>query len=185
MGFKWRKWNRAIHRDLGYFFFGMTIIYALSGIALNHIRDWNPNYIITTREFTVHVPADSSRFSQDFILGMLEQQGEGGRYKKHYFPSEDQLKVFIEGGNVTIDLATGDGLIEKIRRRPIFHQFNYLHYNPGKWWTTWSDIFAIALMVIAVSGLLILKGRTGITRRGGWLTLAGMLLPLLFLLLFY
>jgi len=43
---KLRKWNRIIHRDLGYIFFGMSIIYGLSGIALNHIGDWNPDYII-------------------------------------------------------------------------------------------------------------------------------------------
>ncbi len=32
----WRKWNRWIHRELGFLFFGMTIIYGISGIALNH-----------------------------------------------------------------------------------------------------------------------------------------------------
>ncbi len=49
MAFKWRKWNRAIHRDFGYLFFGMTIIYALSGIAINHLDDWNPNYKVVTQ----------------------------------------------------------------------------------------------------------------------------------------
>ena len=38
MALKWRKWNRAVHRDFGYLFLGMTIIYALSGIALNHMK---------------------------------------------------------------------------------------------------------------------------------------------------
>ncbi len=50
MAIKWRKWNKAVHRDFGYFFFGMVIIYSLSGIAINHIKDWNPNYVIITED---------------------------------------------------------------------------------------------------------------------------------------
>src|SRR5205085_7811502 len=36
-----RKWLRAIHRDVGYIAVGLTFIYALSGIAVNHITDWS------------------------------------------------------------------------------------------------------------------------------------------------
>ncbi len=56
MAFKWRKWNRAVHRDFGYFFFGMVIIYALSGIAINHLDDWNPNYVVITEDITIDPP---------------------------------------------------------------------------------------------------------------------------------
>ena len=38
---KWRKWNKIIHRDLGYLCFGLTIIYVISGVAVNHIATWN------------------------------------------------------------------------------------------------------------------------------------------------
>jgi hypothetical protein len=38
----WRKWFRIIHRDFGYLFFGVTLVYAVSGIAINHLDDWNP-----------------------------------------------------------------------------------------------------------------------------------------------
>src|SRR5258706_11154262 len=41
---RWRAWLRAIHRDLGYLAVGFTVIYALSGIAMNHIDDWDPNF---------------------------------------------------------------------------------------------------------------------------------------------
>ena len=47
---KWRKWNNIIHRDLGYLCVGLTIIYAVSGVAVNHVQDWNPNYIIEKQE---------------------------------------------------------------------------------------------------------------------------------------
>ena len=35
---KWRKWNIIIHRDLGYLCFGLTILYVISGVAVNHIQ---------------------------------------------------------------------------------------------------------------------------------------------------
>lgn len=183
MAFKWRKWNRAIHRDLGYLFFALTVIYALSGIAVNHINDWNPNYIITHRQHSLEIPAGT--IDKDKVLAMLATIGERDSYKKFYFPNERQLKVFIEGGSLVVDLETGNGVIEKIRRRPVFHLVNYLHYNPGKWWTAVADIYAVGLFLIAVSGLFIMKGSKGITRRGAWLTLAGIIVPLLFILFFY
>ena len=31
-----RKWSRLIHRDLSFFFAGMVLIYAISGIVMNH-----------------------------------------------------------------------------------------------------------------------------------------------------
>jgi hypothetical protein len=37
----------VIHRDLGYVCVGLTLVYAVSGVAVNHVRDWNPNYRIT------------------------------------------------------------------------------------------------------------------------------------------
>ena len=36
-----RPWLRAIHRDVGYIAVGLTFIYALSGLAVNHLTDWS------------------------------------------------------------------------------------------------------------------------------------------------
>ena len=120
MKFKWRKWNRATHRDLGYLFVAMTIIYSLSGIAINHLNDWNPNYVITVEDIQVQIPSDKSKIDKKEVINILSQIGEEDNYKKHYFPGNSQLKVFIDGGNTIIDLATGEGIIEKIKRRPLF-----------------------------------------------------------------
>jgi len=185
MKIKWRKWNRAIHRDLGYFFFALTVIYALSGIAVNHINDWNPNYIITNKNISVHIPAYSDQIDKNVVLDILNQIDEKKKYKKHYFPGERQLKIFIDGGNVIIDLDSGDGIIEKIKRRPIFHAVNFLHYNPGKWWTLFSDIYCGALIILAISGLFILRGKNGITRRGAIITIIGIIFPVIYLIFFY
>lgn len=179
-----RKINRIIHRDFGYFFFGMTFIYALSGIGLNHIEDWNPSYIIQTKEVKLNKAIAKETVSKDFVINVLTQYDEGNSYKKHYFPTENTLKAFIKNGSMTLNLADGSGIIEKVKKRPIFNQINILHYNnPGRLYTWFSDIFAGALIIIAISGLFILKGKNSIKGRGAWLTIAGILIPLVFIFL--
>ena len=42
-----RKWSRGIHRDLSFLFSGVIIIYAISGICLNHKADFNSDYSVT------------------------------------------------------------------------------------------------------------------------------------------
>jgi hypothetical protein len=181
---KWRKYNRAIHRDLGYFFFAMSVIYGLSGIAVNHIGEWNPNYIVSNKLVDFGGRVDRN-ISKDEVISMLKKYDEEDNYKKHFFPNNNLLKVFLDGGSMLVNVNTGQGEIEKISRRPIFHAVNYLHYNPKKWWTWFSDAYAIALVLLAVTGLFILKGKNGITRRGAWLTIAGIVVPVIFLILYY
>jgi hypothetical protein len=72
---------------------------------------------------------------------------------------------------------------ESVRRRPVFHQLNMLHLNPTKWWRIFSDLFAGALILIALTGLLIPRGRNGLGGRGKWLVAAGLSVPLAALLL--
>ncbi|OFX85689.1 MAG: hypothetical protein A2W99_06080 [Bacteroidetes bacterium GWF2_33_16] len=183
---KIRKLNRDLHRDLGYIFFAMTVIYGLSGIALNHIDDWNPNYVIKNKEISATISSfDFQDLSRDNAIALLKNIAPEEKYKNHYFPKEGVIKIFIKDGNIELDTQTGKGFIETSKRRPVFHQVNYLHYNPRKWWTITSDIFAGSLILLAITGLFILKGKNGITGRGAWLTSIGIIVPLLFLLLYY
>lgn len=183
MSFKWRKWNRIIHRDFGYFFFGMIIIYAFSGIAINHINDWNPNYIVITKE--IQTQPVTYKPEKDEIKEILQNYNEENNYKSHYFPEDGMVKVFLKNGTAWIDLTSGNGLIEKTKRRSFFREVNYLHYNPIVYWTWFSDIFAGSLIIIAISGLFIVRGPNGITKRGLWLTLAGISVPVIFLIIYF
>ncbi len=176
----WRKLNRILHRDIGYFFFGVTIIYALSGIALNHLNDWDPNYIITHKE--VQVSPMENKLGKEKVLDLLEKLGVEEAYKKHYYPNPHMLKIFLKGGTVSINRRSGSGVIELVKRRPVFYQVNFLHYNPNGWWTAFSDIYAVALILISITGMFIVRGKKGITGRGAWLAISGLLVPILFLI---
>ena len=183
MAFKWRKWNKAVHRDFGYFFFGMVIIYALSGIAINHLDDWNPNYVVISEDIQIDPPG--KKINKVEIKKLLEPFDEANGYKNHYYPNDEIVKVFIKNGTVFINLNSGVGLIEKTKRRALFREVNYLHYNPIKYWTWFSDIFAGALILIAISGVLIPRGANGITKRGAWLTIFGILIPIIYLFVYF
>jgi hypothetical protein len=182
---KLRKLNRNLHRDLGYIFFFLTVIYGLSGIALNHIDDWNPSYIVKYNELQIEEKLEKENLNRNAVVSLLKEYSPGEKYKNHYFPNESTLKIFIKDGNVNIDLESGQGYIETSKRRPLFHQANYLHYNPHKVWTWISDIYAISLIILAFTGLFILKGKNGITGRGAWLTAIGIIIPVIFLLVYY
>ncbi len=178
-----RKWSRIIHRDFGYLFFGATLVYALSGIALNHLSDWNPNYSVEVVEFETTLNLRKSKQIEENIGLLLDEIADRDEYKKHYYPSDQELKIFLSGGSsVMVDLQRGTGYAEFLRKRPLFYQVNYLHYNPQKWWTWFSDIFAGALIILAITGLVMVKGKKGITGRGAWMTALGIIVPLLFLL---
>jgi uncharacterized protein len=178
------KLNRILHRDLGYFFCGMTIIYALSGIALNHRHHWNPNYIISHEEFQTEPGIEPSQIDRDKALDMLDRLNITRGYRTHVVAGNN-FRIFVDGGSVSIDLITGKGTSEIIRKRPVFHQINFLHYNtPKRLWTWFSDIYAAGLIVIAITGLFIIRGKNGIRGRGAWLTTLGIIVPLILLYLY-
>jgi hypothetical protein len=178
------KLNRVTHRDIGYLITGLTIIYALSGIALNHKNDWNPNYLVNTYEFTTDLNISRDSFNDEIARAILKTIPGDIVYKTSHFPSGSRLTIFIDGGFVQINTTNGRGIVERISKRPLFYQINFLHYNPGKWWKWFSDIFCVLLILVTITGLFIVKGKNGITRRGAVLTIIGIALPLLFLIIY-
>jgi len=183
-----RKWNRIIHRDLGYFFFGMTIIYALSGIALNHKSDWNPDLIVSIEEISTTAELkDKDELSETQVLNIMKElKIDETLYKRHILTKNELLKILLtDKTSIFINPVNGKGEVEKKRNRPVFKEVNFLHYNPIRTWTYFSDFFAGSLILLAVSGLFLIRGKNGITGRGAWLTTAGLLTPIIYLLIYY
>ncbi len=184
---KWRKLNRWVHRELGYFFFGMAIIYGISGIALNHhiARHWNPSIIEKSYAIDGVRPALKEDVGKEYIEELLLVTGEKENYKQYFFPTDQSLLVYLDKGHISVDLETGDAYLVKIRNRRVFREMNFLHYNkPKRLWTYFSDLFAFALVVLATTGLFMARGKKGIRGQGVYLLLSGMLIPLVFLAIY-
>ncbi len=172
----------ATHRDLGYFFFGLTLVYAISGLAVNHLEDWNPSYRTTRRTVTIG-PVERAGDRHQVAGVVLErlQIDETPRSVVNMPP--DGLMIFLEGRTLTVRLNEGTVLDEEVRERPVLYQLNYLHLNRAKGLWTWvADVYAVALFLLAVTGIFIIRGKKGLGGRGRWLMLAGVVLPLLVLL---
>lgn len=176
---KWRKWNNILHRDIGYLIFGLTIVYGISGLAVNHMADWNPNYA-RTKSFTEIEPILAA--DRDTIVALARQRLQLTQEPQNSFrPDTETLQLFYEGRTYVIDLPTGNVIIERTRARPVLHEMNQLHINaPKSVWTYVADLYAVSLIVVAVTGLFVLKGRYGIGGRGAWLTAIGAAVPIFY-----
>lgn len=182
---KIRKWSRILHRDIGFFFIGTTLIYAISGIALNHISDWNPNYFVEIKKFNTDIDLQNSTIIKENISKFLDEIDNKKNYKQHYYPNQNTLKIFLKGGSsIIVNTTTGNAKAEYLKRRPVFFEANYLHYNPNRVWTWFSDIFAGALILFAITSLFMTKGKNGVMGMGGIYMLLGIIIPILFLIYF-
>lgn len=173
-----------MHRDLGYFIVGMTLVYSLSGIFLNHRHDFNPDYKIITEDFQTSITSDTP-VSEEVVKNALEGLEYDVTYKKHYMNNQGNIKVFIENGEVVINPQTGKGTMDYLQRRPVIFEMNMLHKATiGSLWKWVSDGMAVILLFVAVSGLFLLKGKRGFGRWGWWFTIAGIIVPLFFALMY-
>lgn len=182
--FNFRRLWRVLHRDLGYFIVGITLMYAISGIALNHMYDWNPNYIVTEKEVVV-TPSGDLPYTKEAIIEALDKANANVEYKKHFKTSRNTIKIFVDGGAVEFEIETGKGWLETVRKRPLFFSINNMHYGKHYIWKWISDFYAFCLIIVTLTGVVILKGKNGITRRGLWFTVAGLILPILFIVLIF
>ena len=97
------------------------------------------------------------------ILALLEPLNEAGNFTKYYYPKPDRIKVFLKGGSsLVVNTRTKDAVYEGVKRRPLISSMVQLHFNPGKWWTWFADAFAVSLIVITVSGMVMIKGPKGL-----------------------
>lgn len=181
----WRKYVKIIHRDLGYIFFGLTVIYSISGIAVNHVDEWNPNYKIENKVVSITPNPDSAATNESMTKFIITELGLTDTVQNIFRSGPVSIDLFFENKTLNANLETGEVNMEIVHSRPILRETNFLHLNaPKKLWTYIADAFAFGLIFLAVTGLFMLKGKNGITGRGKWLTIAGVLIPILFLILY-
>jgi uncharacterized protein len=173
---------RNTHRDIAYFYVGLIISFALSGIFLNHRQSWHPRrYTFDTKEITI-APILKDSVNEAFIKNFSQSQGIEGDMRR-FNVEENKLRISYTSNDVNLDITTGKGKIESYRTTPILGQMTKLHQDTSKWWIYYSDIFGIGMIVIALTGMFIQKGETSFSARGWKLALVGIIFPLIFLFL--
>ena len=178
---KVRKLLRDLHRDIGYLAVGLTVIFAVSGIAVNHIHDWNPNYSIETSETELN-GIDTSAIEK-ITTQVIDKLGIEKKADGWHRVNPEVVRIFLEGMTIDYNIHTSKARIEQVNARFLLREFNVLHLNePKQAWTWFSDFYAVNLIFLAISGMFLLKGRKGMKWRGTWLVTIGIILPVLFLI---
>ncbi len=178
-GLPWRPWLRALHRDVGYVAVGLTFVYALSGLAVNHIAQWDPNFqnYETSHEMGGAVHGDDAQAS----AAVLAKLGVRETPREVYREGEGDLEILFDHRTLHVDLATGHIVDEGQKPRLLLRIANWLHLNRGKKaWTYFADAYAVGLLFLASSGLFMLPGRKGILGRGAVFVLLGIAIPVLY-----
>jgi hypothetical protein len=180
---RWRAWLRALHRDLGYLTVGLTIIYAVSGLAINHIGQWDPNFTTVHRELTIakipaETPDDVAIKAAAKAVGLDDDAVAGAaRYG-------DEIHFEQPGGTVVVYGDSGLVVEDARQSRFFLRMANWLHEVRGKKaWMYIADAYASILLFLAIGGMFMIKGRLGLRWRGSILVFAGAMVPTMYVIL--
>lgn len=177
------------------------LLFSITGFTLNHASWIGAKPEVTTQ--TAELP--------DALLAQLRQTWESEGNEKAALPapvtewlseslavrvdgretewSDDEIYVSLPrpGGDAWLTLNLEDGAItHELTNRGWLSYFNDLHKgrNTGSAWSLFIDVFALAALIFAVTGLLLLKMHAG-NRPGTWPMVGlGLVLPLLLAILF-
>lgn len=174
---------RSLHRDLGYFYVGLIITFSISGLFLNHRESWHPlNYEYASQEVSVPVEELGDEIDQEDAL-FLAEHFQLDDAPRRFGTEEESVWIAYRHSDLEFDRKTGKGHLKKFMVTPVLGQMTWLHINTNTYWIIYSDIFAVALLLIAISAIVFPKGKYSFKKYGWKLALAGLLIPLVFLLL--
>jgi len=179
---RWRAWLRAVHRDLGYLSIGFTVIYAVSGIAQNHIEEWG-DVSYSASERVVALPAAIDPSVPDAAAIATVNRAVGLQAPTETFRAGDEIRLSYAGGEKVTVIGT-QVTIQERERRFFIGVANWLHKARGKdAWKYISDVYALVLIYLSISGLLMIKGKLGLRWRGTAFMAAGIAVPVLYVAL--
>ncbi|MCG7643511.1 PepSY-associated TM helix domain-containing protein [Alteromonas macleodii] len=174
------------------------MLFALTGITLNHAADIPANRTVTSAESSLPplvveqlVSLDTGDIAIPSELVAFMQSQEGISLPSSVTGEWDGIEFYAAwpgpGADswIAVDAELGTVTYENVDRGWISY-FNDLHKgrNTGNAWRWFIDIFAVACIVFSVTGLQLLM-RHSKTRASTWpITTLGVLIPFVIILLF-
>ena len=174
------------------------LLFSLTGITLNHASQIPAKPTVTTREEKLSTPllahlktgSDSDKAPlppvvSDWIREQMNLETAGRTAEW----SEDEVYVSMPrpGGDAWLSIARDSGEVHYERTdRGVISFLNDLHKgrNAGAMWGWFIDLFAVACVLFAGTGLFLLKMHSG-RRPGTWPYVAlGLVVPVVVIILF-
>jgi hypothetical protein len=159
---------RSLHRDIGFFIIGLTIIYSLSGtILIYRDTDFLKSERNVERKVEPNTPvAELGKVLHVRDLKILKEEGD-----------------IVSFQNGTYNKATGTVNYTSKELPWLLNKFSGLHKaasgSPAHWFTT---IFGVLLLFMAISSFWMYKKGTKLSKRGYLLAGGGILFSIVLLL---
>lgn len=167
------EYMRMLHRNIGFFVIGLTIIYSLSGIVLVY-RTTGFLKQDTVVQKTVSKNIDAAELTR--TLKVREVNIEKAEGNVVYFRVGDSIK------NGKYDKATGIVSYSEKQLPAILNKFNELHKASSRDSVhLFAVVYGILLFFLAVSSFWMYKPGTKMFRQGIYISFAGFLAALLML----
>lgn len=175
MASRWRGYLRAFHRDFGYLAIGFTVIYAVSGIAQNHIEDWG-DVSYKSYEETIGIDPIPDALPDDKAIALVVDKVGLGTPSSALRAGDEVRVEYASGAKAS---AIGDRITVQGRSQRVFiGAANWLHRARNKHaWKYVADLYAVLLLYLAISGIFMIKGRLGLKWRGAVLISIGVAVP--------
>jgi len=189
------QWMRSLHRDLGYFTIGLTLIYALSGIVLsarglgwfkqklnNQIimktqiqnKEFNKVFIdvIKKGQLPIIFPENSYRHLNRLHLKIVKED-----HNIIHFNAWKSLNIFYntQSGITNVSFKKYPQAIE------IFLDAHKASHESA--WFYLAMFYSVVLSFFAISAMFMVKGKYGFKRRGMYLMAAGITVVIGFLVI--
>ncbi|AXH14675.1 hypothetical protein CP985_04405 [Malaciobacter mytili LMG 24559] len=184
---------RALHRDLGYFTIGLTLVYALSGIVLSgRALGWlEQKYILNTKiEKYLEEKELKNKINEAFNKQFLEKNIPNSLVQtaldfKHLrkVKENQELSIYKTKGKVILYEKEKGNITYEFYSYPIYiKKFIIAHKaTHEKAWFYLAILYSIILIYLSISAIFMIKGKYGFKRRGVYFMLGGIATIVLFI----
>ncbi len=174
------------------------VLFAVTGITLNHARQIEAKPVTTSREATAPAPVIAAMQKAETAKGALPDAAQAWLNKAvkveapknapiEWSDGEAYIALPRPGGDgwVTIDTGTGATQAELTSRGWVSY-LNDLHKgrNTGPVWSWFLDIFAAGCIVFCITGLILLWMHAHARKTTWWYVGLGLFIPLVLALHF-
>jgi hypothetical protein len=186
--------SRSLHRDLGYFFIGITLIYAITGFILSarglgwfkydYNFQTNISKNISSDDFKEKLITEAKNGKLDYIYKVGTKSVVEKNIKRLTFSKEENDTLYFDYKymHVIYNKNSGEANID-YKSYPAFLQMfisSHLSSNNRAWYYL-ALVYSIVLAFFALSAIVMVKGKYGFKKRGLSLMLAGILTVAIFL----
>lgn len=164
-----QRWMRLLHRDIGFFVIGLTVIYCISGIVLTYRET---DFLKSEKQVEKSVAPGLSG----------SELGRALHQKRLTVVSEDEQSITFRNGSYNKESGLASYTTKELP--PVLTAFNSLHKatsSSGKHWFTL--LYACCLSFLALSSFWMYRPENGNFKRGITLAASGFAFALLVLLL--